>query len=137
MAEESYPVLWMESAVQMRYYQNMKRYSSNDEYSYALGMSLTMEALLHKSTFVEKVILSTKAISNPQSERLCKLCEENRIPVVYDEETIENRLFHSDTKIDDTFKELLDGSDITRYNVHWGGKEYIKQRILSVVRNKH
>ena len=42
------------------------------------------------------------------------------------EDIIKNRLYHSPTKIDDTYKELLDGSDITRYNVHWGGKEYIK-----------
>ena len=37
------------------------------------------------------------------------------------EETIKNRAYHSQTKIDDTYKELLDGSDITRYNINWGG----------------
>lgn len=42
------------------------------------------------------------------------------------EDIIKNRKFHSKIKIDNTFKELLDGSDITRYNVRWGGKEYIK-----------
>lgn len=42
------------------------------------------------------------------------------------EDIIKNRKFHSKTKIDNTFKELLDGSDITRYNVKWGEKEYIK-----------
>ena len=42
------------------------------------------------------------------------------------EDIIKNRKFHSKIKIDDTFKEILEGSDITRYNVNWGGKEYIK-----------
>ncbi len=42
------------------------------------------------------------------------------------EDIIKNRKFHSNYKIDDTFKELLDGSDITRYCIKWGGKEYIK-----------
>ena len=42
------------------------------------------------------------------------------------EDIIKNRKFHSKNKINDTYKELLDGSDITRYNVKWGEKEYIK-----------
>ncbi|PGH40347.1 MAG: restriction endonuclease subunit M, partial [Candidatus Nephrothrix sp. EaCA] len=38
---------------------------------------------------------------------------------------IKNRVFHSATKKNNTFKKLLEGSDIERYHVKWGGNEYI------------
>lgn len=38
---------------------------------------------------------------------------------------IKNRVFHSSTKKDKTFKPLLEGSDVKRYLVEWGHKEYI------------
>jgi len=38
---------------------------------------------------------------------------------------IEGREFHSDYKKDKTFKELLQGGDVQRYCVNWGGEEYI------------
>ncbi|MFH2144316.1 MAG: N-6 DNA methylase [Bacteroidota bacterium] len=38
---------------------------------------------------------------------------------------IQERVFHSKTKKDKTFKKLLEGADIKRYSVFWGGKEYI------------
>ncbi|KHJ38945.1 type IIS restriction enzyme Eco57I [Pedobacter glucosidilyticus] len=41
------------------------------------------------------------------------------------EEQIANRVFHSEYKKDETFKKLLAGNDIIRYNVEWGGKEWI------------
>ncbi|MEN6511978.1 MAG: N-6 DNA methylase [Chloroherpetonaceae bacterium] len=44
----------------------------------------------------------------------------------HSETLIKNREFHSKIKIDDTFKELLEGADVQRYNVQWGQKEYIK-----------
>lgn len=66
------------------------------------------------------------------NERLNEYCDFSLGLTPYDkykgmsEDIIKNKKFHSKIKIDDTFKELLDGSDITRYNVKWGGKEYIK-----------
>ena len=66
------------------------------------------------------------------NERLIDYCDFSLGLTPYDkykgmsEDIIKNRKFHSKIKLDDTFKELLDGSDITRYNVKWGGKEYIK-----------
>lgn len=41
------------------------------------------------------------------------------------ENQIKNRIFHSNYKKNDTYKELLSGEDIKRYFVEWGGKEYI------------
>jgi len=38
---------------------------------------------------------------------------------------IEERVFHSNSKNNKSFKKLLAGSDIERYFVEWGGKEYI------------
>lgn len=66
------------------------------------------------------------------NERLIDYCDFSLGLTPYDkykgmsEDIIKNRKFHSKIKLDDTFKELLEGSDITRYNVNWGGKEFIK-----------
>ncbi|MFP3354108.1 hypothetical protein R0K04_22395, partial [Pseudoalteromonas sp. SIMBA_153] len=43
----------------------------------------------------------------------------------HSQEQIKGRVFHSEFKKDETFKKLLAGNDITRYNVSWGGKEWI------------
>ncbi len=67
----------------------MNRYNINDETSYCLGMSLTIEALKHKSGYVEKVILSGKALKNEQFSYLLSLCRDNRIEPVYDYKLIE------------------------------------------------
>jgi len=40
-------------------------------------------------------------------------------------EQIEGRVFHATTQKDDTFRPLLAGNDITRYNVKWNGEEWI------------
>ena len=67
----------------------MNRYTKEDRTSYALGMSLTIEALKHKSEYVEKVILSDKALKNEQFSYLLSLCEKNGIETVYDNKLIE------------------------------------------------
>lgn len=41
------------------------------------------------------------------------------------ERQIAKRVFHSNTAKDETFKPLLEGADVKRYNVKWGGKEHI------------
>lgn len=40
-------------------------------------------------------------------------------------EQIENQVFHSNNKKDETFKKLLAGNDIMRYNVDWNGEQWI------------
>jgi len=44
----------------------------------------------------------------------------------HSKETIENRLFHSETKLDDTYKPLITGENIVRYFLKSDVKEYIK-----------
>lgn len=39
---------------------------------------------------------------------------------------IENKIFHSNKKLDDTYKPLLSGSNIVRYGVFWDRDKYIK-----------
>lgn len=41
------------------------------------------------------------------------------------EKQIKDRAFHSTTQLDKTYKKLLSGGDVTRYNIIWGQKEYI------------
>ena len=41
------------------------------------------------------------------------------------QEQINNRVFHSSFKKDETYKMLLAGNDITRYNIVWNGEEWI------------
>jgi type I restriction-modification system DNA methylase subunit len=43
----------------------------------------------------------------------------------HSQKQIKERVFHSTTKKDKTFKPVLEGSDVTRYFVKWGGKEYL------------
>ena len=67
----------------------MKRYSRDDETSYSLGMSLTIEALKHRESFVEKIFLSSKAAKNRELDTLIELCGRAGVPYVYDDRTIE------------------------------------------------
>lgn len=67
----------------------MNKYNFSDNTSYSLGMSLSIEALKHKASYVDKVILSSKANKNEQLSYLLKLCEENNIVPEYDDKTIE------------------------------------------------
>ena len=92
----------------------MNRYQKEDKTSYSLGMSLTIEALKHRSEYVEKVILSDKAVKNEQFSYLLSLCRKNGIEPVYDDKLIEKlsvkencycigifRKFHTALKDDD------------------------------------
>ncbi len=44
----------------------------------------------------------------------------------HDAETIKNRIWHSDTQVDATFKRELRGGDISRYCIEWNGALWIK-----------
>ncbi|MBQ0036557.1 MAG: hypothetical protein KBT35_06540 [Firmicutes bacterium] len=67
----------------------METYKTTDKTSYCLGMSLTIEALLHVPKYIEKIVLSSKANKNNQLEYLIQLCELNSIIPVYDDAIIE------------------------------------------------
>ena len=47
----------------------MEKYKSTDKYSYILGISLTIEALLNVPKYIDKVYLSSKAIKNNQYDK--------------------------------------------------------------------
>lgn len=66
----------------------MEKYKREDEYSYALGTSLTIEALKHIPEYVSNVYLSDKVIKNEQFSYLLDLCEKNNIEPIYDENVI-------------------------------------------------
>ncbi|MBQ6559523.1 MAG: hypothetical protein IJL85_01700 [Erysipelotrichaceae bacterium] len=68
----------------------MNRYSRNDDTSYCLGMSLTVEALKHQSIQMKEVILSEKVIRNQESAAMFSLCDKNNIPYRYDDPLIDN-----------------------------------------------
>ena len=57
----------------------MNKYQKEDQLSYCLGMSLTIEALKHKASFVSEVILSSKASKNNQLDLLLDLCNKHNI----------------------------------------------------------
>jgi hypothetical protein len=40
-------------------------------------------------------------------------------------QVIEDRRYHSDRKLDDTFRRELNGNDVGRYELHWPGKAWI------------
>ncbi len=67
----------------------MEKYRITDPTSYCLGMSLSIEALLHKKEYVRKIYLSEKVFKNDQLALLIRLCEENDIPYIYDDRTID------------------------------------------------
>lgn len=41
-------------------------------------------------------------------------------------EQISNRVFHAESKLDESYKPLLTGSNIKRYSVNWSGEKYIR-----------
>lgn len=66
----------------------MKKYESNDNCSYALGTSLTVELLMHQGRHAKEVYLSKKAVENEQLHLLRRLCKENDVPIIVDDAVI-------------------------------------------------
>lgn len=67
----------------------MERYKSSDEYSYILGISLTIEALKKVPEKILKVYTSSKAIKNEQFNHLIELTDKYNIEVIEDDKVIE------------------------------------------------
>ncbi len=80
--------------------------------------------------------------NNPDEQTILKKCQEDTLPLEdcadfslgitpYDkykghtEDQISNKVFHADHRKDDTFRPLLKGNDVTRYNVNWNGETWI------------
>lgn len=61
----------------------VKKYKREDEQTYALGMTITMEMLLTSPKVVERVYLKSDIIENNNTEKLKKLCVDNSIELIY------------------------------------------------------
>ena len=99
------------------FFVNQSTWASRDESIWSINTSS-----------VELILLARcEAIGLP----LEKLCEFSLGLTPYDKyrghskRQIENRVFHARQKMDDTFKPLLAGNDVTRYYVQWNGQEWI------------
>jgi len=84
----------------------MDKYKITDKYSYALGTSLTIEALKHVPKMVDKIYLSDKIIKNEQYSYLMKLCEDNFIEPIYDENIISKLSLKENCYCIGTFKKF-------------------------------
>ena len=61
--------------------QSIKPYKKDHDYSYTLGVFLTIELLIHKPEKVISVLLSSQAEKNTGVTKIIELCELNSIPV--------------------------------------------------------
>ena len=97
---------------------------------------------IFQKDFSSNEFSSFDIFSNAEQKRIVKKVEKNTIELEsicdfclgitpYDKyqghtaAQIKNRIFHSTTKKNNTFKKLLEGGDVQRYFVEWGGNEYI------------
>jgi len=68
----------------------MDKYKKEDNYTYTLGMSLSIEAIENHPDQIIKVYLSSKAIKNNQLDKLLELCNKHNIEIIYDDEVIDD-----------------------------------------------
>lgn len=102
----------------------MNKYLESDKTSYCLGMSLTIEALKHKSFYVEKVILSNKAIKNNQLTYLLELCKQNNISIEYDDNTISKLSLKDNCYCIGIFKKFYENIKSDEHIVLYGFNDY-------------
>lgn len=67
----------------------MEKYQSNDSYSYILGISLIVEALLTVPETLKVVYLSSKANKNKELQKLIELCDKYHIEIIEDDKVID------------------------------------------------
>lgn len=68
----------------------MEKYKKEDNYTYTLGMSLSIEAIENHPEEIISVYLSSKAIKNKQLDLLISLCKSNNIEIIYDDKVIDD-----------------------------------------------
>lgn len=66
----------------------MKKYNKNDQFSYALGTTLTMELLNKKLEYVERVYISSKQEKNETYNKIIEICKKNKIEIIESDKTI-------------------------------------------------
>ncbi len=95
-----------------------------------------------KKTILENIEnVSSLFFQNKEEKKLIDKMQKNKRLIVFhdvsqglipydkyrghDENTIKNRIWHSNYKKDSTYKKELKGGDVTRYNISWNGSTWI------------
>ena len=102
----------------------MEKYRNDSAYSYTLGMSLTIEALLHRGSFVKEVLLSSKASRNRQLEELLELCRKNGVSWRYDDRTIDRLSVKENCYCIGVFEKYSSSLQANRHVVLYGFSDY-------------
>lgn len=117
-------------------YKGFDRISEISDYNADLHFYISPKTWLEEENYIYRINV------NADTSQVIQKCQQSSLPLrecaefclgltPYDkykghsQEQIKDRVFHSETQKDDTFKKLLAGNDITRYQVQWGGKEWI------------
>lgn len=106
-------------------HENAKDINYLDAYQFCLNEFCAFDIFTNDN---RKKILEKIALENTELQHLCDF---SLGITPYDKykghskKQIEERVFHSEKKMDKTFKPVLQGSDVSRYYIKWGGKEYI------------
>ncbi len=66
----------------------MKKYKKNDLESYTLGTTLTLELLNKKLEYVKRVYIHSKQEENDAYNKIIKICNDNKIEVIYSDKII-------------------------------------------------
>jgi len=66
----------------------MKKYKKQDEYSYTLGTTLTMELLNKKVEYVKRVYIHSKLEKNDTYYKMTDICNKNNIEITLSDKTI-------------------------------------------------
>ena len=66
----------------------MKKYKKSDLESYTLGTTLTLELLNKKLEYVKRVYIHSKQEENDAYNKIIKICNDNKIEVIYSDKII-------------------------------------------------
>ena len=98
----------------------MEKYNHNFDYSYCLGSSLVIEALLHIPEYIEKIYLSDKYNLNENYQLLDDLCEKNNIKKEFNQRIIDKlsikKNCYAIAIFKKYYKDLSDNNHILLYN---------------------
>lgn len=117
-------------------------YNRNDTISDISNLNWKERKLINSRDWLKNEFSVFDVFSNNEEIQLLKKIEGNKPELVslcdftlgltpYDkykghtQKQIKDRVFHSTTQKDSSFKPLLEGADVKRYSVIWGQKEYI------------
>ncbi len=89
--------------------------------SYQASDKSIIEKIENQSERLESLFKVSQGIVPYAKEELRK-----RMSAAEADNIVDNRLWHSDSQKDDSFKRELKGEDVTRFLITWNGKQYVK-----------